>query len=50
MAFIAQSEIARVLDAGESIVAREEAMAAAIRAGTPISQVMGANYEQMLKK
>lgn len=50
VAFIPQSEITRVLDAAESIVAREEAMAAAIRAGTPISQVMGANYEQMLKK
>lgn len=50
VAFIPQSEVARVLEAAESIVAREEAMAAAIRAGTPISQVMGANYEQMLKK
>lgn len=50
VAFISQSEITRVLGAAEGIVAREEAMAAAIRAGTPISQVMGANYEQMLKK
>ncbi|HEY1242531.1 MAG TPA: hypothetical protein VGF16_18345 [Bryobacteraceae bacterium] len=50
VAFIPQSEAARVLEAAETIVAREEAMAAAIRAGTPISQVMGANYEQMLKK
>jgi len=28
----------------------EEAMAEAIRAGNPISQVMGASYEHMLKK
>ena len=48
--FVAQSEIARVLDAAEAIVVREEAMAQALRQGTPISQVMGANYESMLKK
>lgn len=48
--FIAQSEIARVLDTAEGIVAREEAMAQALREGVPISQVMGANYETMLKK
>jgi regulator of RNase E activity RraA len=48
--FVAQSEIARVLDAAEAIVAREEAMAQALRQGTPISQVMGSNYESMLKK
>ena len=48
--FVAQSEIGRVLDAAESIVQREEAMAAALREGKPIGQVMGANYEMMLKK
>jgi regulator of RNase E activity RraA len=50
VAFIAQHEIARVLETAETIMQREEAMAAAIRSGTPISQVMGANYEHMLKK
>ncbi|HLK50600.1 MAG TPA: hypothetical protein VKT49_20810 [Bryobacteraceae bacterium] len=50
VAFIPQAEIARVLETAESIIQREEAMAAAIRAGTPITQVMGANYERMLKK
>ena len=50
VAFIAQSQIERVLETAETIVQREEAMAAAIRNGTPISQVMGANYERMLKK
>jgi hypothetical protein len=29
---------------------REEAMAQALREGNPISKVMGANYETMLKK
>jgi 4-hydroxy-4-methyl-2-oxoglutarate aldolase len=48
--FIPQGEILRVLEAAETIVAREEAMAQALREGKPISQVMGANYETMLKK
>jgi 4-hydroxy-4-methyl-2-oxoglutarate aldolase len=48
--FVAQGEIGRVLDTAEAIVQREEAMAQALREGKPISQVMGANYEHMLKK
>lgn len=48
--FIAASEIERVLEAAEEIMAREEAMAQAIREGNPISQVMGTSYEHMLKK
>ncbi len=48
--FVSQNEIARILEAAEAIVAREEAMAQALREGTPISKVMGANYETMLKK
>ncbi len=48
--FVAQSEIARVLETAEAIMQREEALAQAIRAGTPISQVMAGNYENMLKK
>jgi len=47
---IAAAEIERVLEAAEAIVAREEAMAQALREGKPISQVMGANYEHMLKR
>ncbi|WP_157269256.1 RraA family protein [Azohydromonas aeria] len=47
--FIAACDIGRVLDAAETIVAREAAMAKAIAAGTPIGQVMGGNYEHMLK-
>lgn len=46
---IAAADIARVLDAAEAIVAKEAAMAQAIRAGTPIAQVMGGAYEHMLK-
>lgn len=48
--FIAERDIARVLDAADAIAARERAMVAALRDGTPISQVMGAGYETMLKK
>lgn len=48
--FVAQNEIGRVLETAEAIMHREDAMAQAIRSGTPISQVMGANYEHMLKK
>jgi len=48
--FVAQAEIRRVLETAEAIVAREEAIAQALREGNPISQVMGANYEHMLKK
>jgi len=50
LVFIAQNEIARVLETAEAIAAREEAMAQALREGVPISQVMGTNYETMLKK
>ena len=47
--FIAAADIDRVLDAAEAIVAKEEAMANALRAGEPIGAVMGANYEHMLR-
>lgn len=48
--FVAQASIELVLETAEAIVTREEAMAQALREGHPISQVMGANYEHMLKK
>ena len=48
--FIAQGEVARVLETAEAVVARERAMVAALREGTPISKVMGGDYETMLKK
>jgi 4-hydroxy-4-methyl-2-oxoglutarate aldolase len=48
--FVRAQDIERVLDAAEAIAARETAMADSLRAGTPITQVMGKNYETMLKK
>lgn len=48
--FVKEADIDRLLEAAEEIFAREEAMAKAIKAGTPISQVMGGAYEFMLEK
>jgi 4-hydroxy-4-methyl-2-oxoglutarate aldolase len=48
--FIAQADIARVVEAAELIVRRESLMAQALRDGKRASEVMGANYEHMLKK
>lgn len=48
--FVAQADIERVLQTAEAIMEREEAMAQSLREGNPISQVMGAHYETMLKK
>jgi 4-hydroxy-4-methyl-2-oxoglutarate aldolase len=48
--FVAQADVARVLETAQAIMEREEAMAQALREGNPISKVMGANYETMLKK
>ena len=47
--FSAAADIERVLQAAEMIVGREAAMAQALRDGQPVSQVMGADYEHMLK-
>jgi len=47
--FIKPEHIEQVLTAAESIAAREAAMAQALRAGRRITEVMGANYEHMLK-
>jgi 4-hydroxy-4-methyl-2-oxoglutarate aldolase len=48
--FVKAGEIERVLEAAEAIAGRERSMAESLRAGTPISQVMGKGYETMLKK
>jgi 4-hydroxy-4-methyl-2-oxoglutarate aldolase len=48
--FIAAADIATMLDTAESIVTREAAMAKALMAGRPISDVMGGNYEHMLQE
>lgn len=47
--FISSANIDKVLEAAEEIVAREAAMAKAIMSGTPISKVMGGDYEHMLE-
>lgn len=47
--FIAERDIDRVLDTAETIVAKEAAMAKAILGSLPIGEVMGGNYEHMLK-
>lgn len=46
---IAAADIERVLEAAETIVAKEAAMAKAILSGTPIGAVMGGQYEHMLE-
>lgn len=48
--FIRPEDAARVLEAAEAIAAREAAMAQALRAGRPITEVMGASYEHMLRR
>ena len=49
VAFVARADIDRVLEAAEFIAAKERAMGEALRAGKPMSEVMGADYESMLK-
>jgi regulator of RNase E activity RraA len=49
VAFISAETISRVLEAAERIAARESLMSQAILAGSPVSEVMGTNYEHMLK-
>jgi regulator of RNase E activity RraA len=48
--FVTQGDIERVLEAAEAIAKRERAMVDSLLEGTPISQVMGASYETMLKR
>lgn len=48
--FIAAREIERVLAAAEQIAAREAAMAKRLLGGLPITEVMGADYENMLQR
>jgi len=47
--FISAENIERVLQTAEEISAREAAMAKALYEGKPITEVMGANYEHMLR-
>jgi len=47
--FVSSDSIERVLEAAESIAAKERAMAKAVREGRRVSQVMGGDYETMLE-
>ena len=47
---VAAADAETVLGHAEQIAARERAMARAIRAGHPVSQVMGGNYETMTRR
>lgn len=47
--FLAQIDAEKILDAAEMIAGREAAMAMALQDGKPITEVMGAAYEHMLK-
>lgn len=49
VAFISAENIERVLAAAEEIARREAAIVRALRKGQPITEVMGASYENMLK-
>ena len=44
------AHVEEILNAAEDIVAREHAMAEAVRAHQPMSEVMGANYERLLER
>lgn len=46
--FVAKERIDDVLCAAEEIAARERAMTEAVERGTPVSRVMGGDYETML--
>lgn len=48
--FVPAARIEELLAAAERIAAREAAMTSAVRAGEPVSQVMGASYENMLSQ
>ena len=48
--FVRSQDIERVLEAAELIAGREALMAKALLGGKPITEVMGANYEHMLKE
>lgn len=48
--FVSASHIAAVLDTAEQIAARESIMSKALMEGMSITHVMGADYEEMLKR
>jgi 4-hydroxy-4-methyl-2-oxoglutarate aldolase len=48
--FVRAADIEAVLKGADAVVARERAMVAALRQGTPVTEVMGITYETMLKR
>ena len=48
--FVPAGRLDEVLAVAEQIAAKEAAMASAIAAGTPVDQVMGADYEHLLHR
>jgi len=49
IAFLSAANAERILATAEELAAKERSMVAAVRAGTPISQVMASKYERMLQ-
>lgn len=47
--FIPRSRAEEIIEIAETVVAREQAMTVAVRAGKPLVEVMGMKYENMLK-
>ena len=47
--FLPKDKVEEILEIAEMVVVKEAAMAKGILSGTPISQIMGKNYEHMLK-
>ena len=50
VAFLSTAHITEILALAEHIAAREQAMAQAVRAGRPLTEIMGASYEMLVSK
>lgn len=50
VAFIARDRAVEVIETAEKIAHKERLMAEELKKGRPVSEVMGANYEQMLNR
>ncbi|HEX4534875.1 MAG TPA: hypothetical protein VH000_11635 [Rhizomicrobium sp.] len=48
--FLPATQVGEIITAAEQIAARERAMTADLESGKPVSSVMGASYESMLKR
>jgi len=50
VAFVPEAAAAEVIKTAEDIAVRERSMAAALRKGIPVSEVMGTDYESLLER